>query len=131
MWFFTCKECEGTHCWRVDAQGGSPERHTAEAGLYRFPAWSTDGSEIVFLKGDINDLHGSSGRYRGTLNLLPSTGGAGKLLAEDVSMASSPGFLADGKRIQYMAVGGVDRSEERRVGKECVSTCRSRWSPYH
>src|SRR3546814_15376411 len=29
--------------------------------------------------------------------------------------------------------GGVAarRSEERRVGKECVSTCRSRWSPYH
>src|SRR3546814_11952571 len=27
--------------------------------------------------------------------------------------------------------GLLDRSEERRVGKECVSTCRSRWSPYH
>src|SRR3546814_4782435 len=26
---------------------------------------------------------------------------------------------------------GNGRSEERRVGKECVSTCRSRWSPYH
>src|SRR3546814_14277348 len=26
---------------------------------------------------------------------------------------------------------GPLRSEERRVGKECVSTCRSRWSPYH
>src|SRR3546814_11282904 len=25
----------------------------------------------------------------------------------------------------------ADRSEERRVGKECVSTCRSRWSAYH
>src|SRR3546814_10364605 len=25
----------------------------------------------------------------------------------------------------------VERSAERRVGKECVSTCRSRWSPYH
>src|SRR3546814_12202665 len=25
----------------------------------------------------------------------------------------------------------LHRSEERRVGKECVSTCRSRWSPYH
>src|SRR3546814_11326565 len=25
----------------------------------------------------------------------------------------------------------LDRSEERRVGKECVSTCRSRWSTYH
>src|SRR3546814_12883468 len=27
-------------------------------------------------------------------------------------------------------VGRGNRSEERRVGKECVSTCRSRWSPY-
>src|SRR3546814_14856891 len=26
---------------------------------------------------------------------------------------------------------GTGRSEERRVGKECVSTCRYRWSPYH
>src|SRR3546814_12466978 len=26
---------------------------------------------------------------------------------------------------------GPERSEERRVGKECVGTCRSRWSPYH
>src|SRR3546814_20203154 len=31
--------------------------------------------------------------------------------------------------IEYLA--RVVRSEERRVGKECVSTCRSRWSPYH
>src|SRR3546814_17433227 len=30
-----------------------------------------------------------------------------------------------------IAIDGVHRSEERRVGKECVSTCRSRWSPYH
>src|SRR3546814_13955309 len=32
-----------------------------------------------------------------------------------------------------MVAGGAEaaRSEERRVGKECVSTCRSRWSPYH
>src|SRR3546814_13801860 len=29
------------------------------------------------------------------------------------------------------AIAGFGRSEERRVGKECVSTCRSRWSPYH
>src|SRR3546814_20771700 len=33
----------------------------------------------------------------------------------------------------YRIPGGLegDSSEERRVGKECVSTCRSRWSPYH
>src|SRR3546814_12750931 len=30
-----------------------------------------------------------------------------------------------------VARGDYPRSEERRVGKECVSTCRSRWSPYH
>src|SRR3546814_11151285 len=31
----------------------------------------------------------------------------------------------------FWTLGLVYRSEERRVGKECVSTCRSRWSPYH
>src|SRR3546814_6590487 len=32
---------------------------------------------------------------------------------------------------RYRAPGAAWRSEERRVGKECVSTCRSRWSTYH
>src|SRR3546814_14707037 len=30
-----------------------------------------------------------------------------------------------------LAIEGPGSSEERRVGKECVGTCRSRWSPYH
>src|SRR3546814_5510938 len=34
-------------------------------------------------------------------------------------------------RQQLEAARLLARSEERRVGKECVSTCRSRWSPYH
>src|SRR3546814_18636862 len=34
----------------------------------------------------------------------------------------------DAKIMEYVP---DDRSEERRVGKECVSTCRSRWSPSH
>src|SRR3546814_12920982 len=33
--------------------------------------------------------------------------------------------------IDFAAATIVRRSEERRVGKECVSTCRSRWSTYH
>src|SRR3546814_2877330 len=41
-------------------------------------------------------------------------------------LAAPVGAQADGRS------GREDlRSEERRVGKECVSTCRSRWSPYH
>src|SRR3546814_12504007 len=34
-------------------------------------------------------------------------------------------------RPEELGRDGALRSEERRVGKECVSTCRSRWSPYH
>src|SRR3546814_18085486 len=71
------------------------------------------------------------------------------------AMADPPGFTSRGcgkccrptlpeparSRRQCSAVGwacraaacrtAATRSEERRVGKECVSTCRSRWSPYH
>src|SRR3546814_12662213 len=39
---------------------------------------------------------------------------------------SNGGFDAD-----RMEISALDRSEERRVGKECVRTCRSRWSPYN
>src|SRR3546814_11822269 len=35
-----------------------------------------------------------------------------------------------GRRL-WRVLAGVPRSEERRVGKECVSTFSSRWSPYH
>src|SRR3546814_13800511 len=45
---------------------------------------------------------------------------------------SDSGASADTVATDARYVGGfVARSEERRVGKECVSTCRSRWSPYH
>src|SRR3546814_3751327 len=39
--------------------------------------------------------------------------------------------IALGLRVGLPGEGRRGRSEERRVGKECVSTCRSRWSPYH
>src|SRR3546814_2744853 len=43
--------------------------------------------------------------------------------------------LVDAEGAHHLAVLGrrahQDSSEERRVGQECVSTCRSRWSPYH
>src|SRR3546814_13217967 len=42
------------------------------------------------------------------------------------SIPSAVNFVIDA----VMPVGGP-RSEERRVGKECVRTCRSRWVPYH
>src|SRR3546814_13693991 len=41
---------------------------------------------------------------------------------------SAPPARDSGRSLGRVPSGG--RSEERRVGKECVSTCRSRWSPY-
>ena len=43
----------------------------------------------------------------------------------------SIGIVAEDGREFYAESNEVDRSEERRVGKECLSVCRSRWSPYH
>src|SRR3546814_8284242 len=44
-------------------------------------------------------------------------------------------LFKDNRRLQNVTAEMLERcavrSEERRVGKECVSTCRSRWSPYH
>src|SRR3546814_4963668 len=53
----------------------------------------------------------------------------------DPAPAGAAAILDAGKRQIAQPAGETDRvrcrSEERRVGKECVSTCRSRWSPYH
>src|SRR3546814_2328838 len=45
-------------------------------------------------------------------------------------MRYAPGLCA-ALFIALCAASTAARSEERRVGTECVSTCRSRWSPYH
>src|SRR3546814_4797376 len=43
-----------------------------------------------------------------------------------------PGVVLKAVAFDHITIDrGGARSEERRVGKECVSTCRSRWSPYH
>src|SRR3546814_2705831 len=60
----------------------------------------------------------------------------GKLTLPEFAPVSRPAVASPGDvRARGPSGGGgsgnLGRSEERRVGKECVSTCRSRWSPYH
>src|SRR3546814_13971470 len=54
-----------------------------------------------------------------------------KILAEDsLFNRNFIKYYYDYKRRNHYSELEI-RSEERRVGKECASTCRSRWSPYH
>src|SRR3546814_18628043 len=60
---------------------------------------------------------------KGTPSLLRAPTTCTHPVSGSISLPS-PGFFSPFPH-------GTGRSEERRVGKECVSTCRSRWSPYH
>src|SRR3546814_13735169 len=44
--------------------------------------------------------------------------------------ATREAWESAGLEVRGVALSGISRSEERRVGKECVSTWRARWSPY-
>src|SRR3546814_6272652 len=52
-------------------------------------------------------------------------------IQEDGGNPFGKGEVSNPRKVLFATTAGVFRSEERRVGKECVSTCRSRWSPYH
>src|SRR3546814_12138465 len=65
--------------------------------------------------------------------------GQGRLVADENLDGNIVGFRVDGAALgeheqtaqAATAIEDLERSEERRGGKECVSTCRSRRSPYH
>src|SRR3546814_20634507 len=67
----------------------------------------------------------------GPTDLMRAKGFFGPVTQPYVAGGEGVGQLADGTRVYFGHSLPPYRSEERRVGKECVSTCRSRWSPYH
>src|SRR3546814_18788803 len=65
-------------------------------------------------------------------------GPANRVAVVDAQSYEVLDYILVGQRVWPLALSPdekhlftTNRSEERRVGKECVSTCRSRWSPYH
>src|SRR3546814_14078202 len=81
------------------------------------------------------------------MKVVPDAGSLETLIAQARSEAKSAfgddtvyleKYLGNPRHIEFQVFGDgnghavhMGRSEERRVGKECVRTCRSRWSPYH
>src|SRR3546814_19678673 len=76
---------------------------------------------------DYDDTH-ARGVIHGTASVLPTV--LALAARDDRSGADLVAAYVLGMEAATR-LGAVARSEERRVGKECVRTCRSRWSPYH
>src|SRR3546814_7744633 len=73
-----------------------------------------DTAAPIDLSGSITGIHTSIAIASGPAH------GTASIAGDVVTYTPASGYY-----------GADSRSEERRVGKECVSTCRSRWSPYH
>src|SRR3546814_19493620 len=100
----------------------------------RISDWSSDVcSSDLFDKYDLTYLH-----------LVVTVGecrmGHRSVISTDFFALRVARFVLDSRELRIRSPvvsisrtnrGRIARSEERRVGKECVSTCRSRWSPDH
>src|SRR3546814_11292618 len=102
----------------------------------RISDWSSDvcSSDLVDLivvdtahghsRGVIDRVAAIKKQYGDRLQII-----GGNIATGDAALALAKAG-ADAVKVG-IGPGSICRSEERRVGKECVSTVRSRWSPYH
>src|SRR3546814_15574535 len=90
--------------------------------------WDAGVRHIVALRGD-PPVQGEkfAAHPEGYANAAELTEGLLKVAPFEISVAAYPECHPEA----LSPDSDVQRSEERRVGKECVRTCRSRWSPYH
>src|SRR3546814_14562595 len=97
----------------------------------RISDWSSDVCSSDLQGGEVfAGLGAQAGKARPPCRALPVEVTASlvvqfRIMPEDAVAERQPPIA----RQILLQLG--QRSEERRVGKECVSTCRSRWSPYH
>src|SRR3546814_12270356 len=90
----------------------------------RISDWSSDvcSSDLKIAAGEISSVHITVNTLNGD-RIHTNTLNANKITTN--SIFSNTLYLGSASADNQL------RSEERRVGKECVGTCRSRWSPYH
>src|SRR3546814_15409954 len=99
---------------------GRGDRHSASSTLHGSARWAN--SEDVVAAG----LRAASGIFLGRFD-----GGYLRHAGPEHVMAFAPTRSGKGVGLIVPTLLSWPRSEERRVGKACVSTCRSRWSPVH
>src|SRR3546814_12560620 len=97
------------------------KKKAAEIGAHFVAVNVTDEAAV---EAGLVEAEGVYGKAR-ILVSCAGIGPPGKVIGRDGKALP----LADFSKI--VTINLLGRSEERRVGKECVSTCRSRWSPYH
>src|SRR3546814_14754650 len=95
----------------------------------------TGGYVVIELKkGRAADkVFGQLSRYMGWVkkNLAGDAPVAGMIVGTSIDDKLRAARDAHDTKIDLVTYSSKMRSEERRVGKECVRTCRYRWSPYH
>src|SRR3546814_8352551 len=99
----------------------------------RISDWSSDVCSSDLWRGDrrgaAGDAHGAVGRTRGPARRAFRPPAAD---ARRQRWQGAQGAIRRRRAEEALRLAPPDRrSEERRVGKEFVSTCRSRWAPYH
>lgn len=85
-------------------KGARPIKVSAEKAIYRQPAFSPDGSKIVFVKEDGNDHQGYTFVKNPGIYWMPSGGGSASMVTKE---GGWPQFSKDGSRIYYQTGGGT------------------------
>src|SRR3546814_19787527 len=97
----------------------------------RISDWSSDVCSSDLRPGAHPRAHALPPPGSADLEGLPADGGRHERHLLRGARVAGPGLVSAAGRLTPVAVEPQLRSAERRVGKECVSTCSSRWSPYH
>src|SRR3546814_17412177 len=108
---------------------GQTSNRGAEGGNGVIPQPAKIGRFQVFSAKSNRSGPGAEGAARRLYNVKINNIAAGESILE----APRRFAVAILRAIKQVSLGRYrsERSEERRAGKECVSTCRARWQPYH
>ena len=97
------------------AIGGWPALHRFGFAFFVTTTWNP-----------VTEVYGAAGPIAGTL----ITSALALAMSLPIALGVAVFLVEFCPRVLAQPIA-IARSEERRVGKECVTTCRSRWSPYH